>query len=128
VADGLSILMPVFNERATVDSAIEDALSAELPVERRELILGDDGSTDGTRELLAGKSLPENAKLLLHDRNLGKGPRCRRHSGTPAASLRRSSTPIWSTAPPISPSSSPRCWRAMPMSIFGTRAWASHTA
>ena len=48
---GLSILMPVYNERATVEAAIDDALSAELPVER-ELVVVDDGSTDGTTELL----------------------------------------------------------------------------
>src|SRR5687768_11367899 len=65
--------MPVFNERATVERAIEDALGAELPVERRELVLVDDGSTDGTRELLAAMTLPENVKLVLHERNLGKG-------------------------------------------------------
>ena len=52
MAGGLSILMPVFNERSTVEAAIEDALSAELPVASRELVIVDDGSTDGTRELL----------------------------------------------------------------------------
>ena len=52
MAGGLSILMPVFNERSTVEAAIDDALTAELPVASRELVVVDDGSTDGTRELL----------------------------------------------------------------------------
>jgi glycosyltransferase involved in cell wall biosynthesis len=73
MAGGLTILMPVFNERATIEAAVEDALSAELPVERRELVVVDDGSTDGTRELLAGRTWPQNVQIVFHDRNLGKG-------------------------------------------------------
>ncbi len=72
-AGGLSILMPVFNERATFEAAIEDALTAELPVPTRELVIVDDGSTDGTRELLRSKDWPENVKVVYHERNLGKG-------------------------------------------------------
>ena len=73
MSGGLSILMPVFNERSTVEAAIDDALTAELPVPRRQLVIVDDGSTDGTRELLASADLPENVKLVHHERNLGKG-------------------------------------------------------
>jgi glycosyltransferase involved in cell wall biosynthesis len=73
MAEGLSILMPVFNERSTVEAAVEDALSAALPVASRELVLVDDGSTDGTRELLQSRSWPENVELVFHDRNRGKG-------------------------------------------------------
>jgi glycosyltransferase involved in cell wall biosynthesis len=73
MAGGLSILMPVFNERGTVEAAIDDALTAELPVGARELIVVDDGSTDGTRELLAGREWPDGVKVVHHDRNLGKG-------------------------------------------------------
>jgi glycosyltransferase involved in cell wall biosynthesis len=73
MSGGLSILMPVFNELGTVEAAIEDALTAELPVKSRELVIVDDGSTDGTRELLAGRELPENVELVFHERNLGKG-------------------------------------------------------
>jgi glycosyltransferase involved in cell wall biosynthesis len=73
MAGGLSILMPVFDERATVEAAIDDALTAELPVPSRELIVVDDGSTDGTRELLASREWPDNVKVVFHERNLGKG-------------------------------------------------------
>ena len=73
MAEGLSILMPVFNERSTVEAAVEDALSAALPVASRELVLVDDGSTDGTREFLQSRSWPENVELVFHDRNRGKG-------------------------------------------------------
>jgi glycosyltransferase involved in cell wall biosynthesis len=73
MAGGLSILMPVFNERSTVEAAIDDALSADLPVESRELVLVDDGSTDGTRELLQSREWPENLTLVMHPRNRGKG-------------------------------------------------------
>jgi glycosyltransferase involved in cell wall biosynthesis len=73
MAEGLSILMPVFNERSTVEAAVEDALNAELPVASRELVLVDDGSSDGTREFLQGRSWPENVEIVFHDRNRGKG-------------------------------------------------------
>jgi glycosyltransferase involved in cell wall biosynthesis len=69
----LTILMPVFNERATIDAAIADALAAELPVETRELVIVDDGSTDGTREHLRDASRPENVHVVFHERNQGKG-------------------------------------------------------
>jgi len=65
--------MPVFNERPTVEAAIEDALSAELPVVRRQLVVVDDGSTDGTREFLASAQLPQVVTVVHHDRNRGKG-------------------------------------------------------
>src|SRR5436305_10785350 len=69
----LSILMPVFDERRTVERAIEDALGASLPVAQRELIVVDDGSKDGTRELLEERKAAPEIKLVVHDRNLGKG-------------------------------------------------------
>jgi glycosyltransferase involved in cell wall biosynthesis len=65
--------MPVFNERATVEAAIADALTAELPVSGRQLVIVDDGSTDGTRELLGSTDWPESVKVVFHERNLGKG-------------------------------------------------------
>jgi dolichol-phosphate hexosyltransferase len=73
MAGGLSILMPVFDERSTVEAAIDDALTAELPVSSRQLVIVDDGSTDGTRELLAGRDWPKNVEVVHHERNLGKG-------------------------------------------------------
>ena len=69
----LTILMPVFNERATIEAAIADALGAELPVAARQLVIIDDGSTDGTREWLAQASLPDEVELVLHAKNRGKG-------------------------------------------------------
>jgi dolichol-phosphate hexosyltransferase len=69
----LSILMPVYNERATVEEAIERALEAELPVESRQLVVVDDGSTDGTRELLRGREWPAEVEVHFRDTNGGKG-------------------------------------------------------
>ncbi len=69
----LSILMPVYNERATVVDAIERALEAELPVESRQLVVVDDGSTDGTRELLRERDWPAEVDIHFRDRNGGKG-------------------------------------------------------
>lgn len=69
----LSIIVPVFNELATVERAIGEMLDAELPVEARELLIVDDGSTDGTRELLFDTAWPASVHLLSHDTNRGKG-------------------------------------------------------
>ena len=69
----LSILMPVYNEQATIEAAVADALGAELPVEIRELIIVDDGSSDGTPRLLEEIAKKESVRVISHARNEGKG-------------------------------------------------------
>jgi dolichol-phosphate hexosyltransferase len=69
----LSVLMPVYNERSTIGRAIEQVLAAELPVAARELVVVDDRSTDGTREWLLAQEWPAEVRIVLHDRNHGKG-------------------------------------------------------
>ena len=73
----LSILVPVYNERSTIEQAIADIVDAELQVER-ELIIVDDGSTDGTREWLAEQIWPPDVSVVFADRNRGKGAAVRR--------------------------------------------------
>jgi glycosyltransferase involved in cell wall biosynthesis len=68
----LSILMPVYNERERVERAIAEVLATELPSEF-ELIVVDDGSTDGTREILRGGDWNERVRLFEHAQNQGKG-------------------------------------------------------
>jgi glycosyltransferase involved in cell wall biosynthesis len=65
--------MPVYNEGATIARAIEQVLAAELPIAARELVVVDDQSTDGTREWLLAQEWPAEVRLVLHDRNRGKG-------------------------------------------------------
>jgi glycosyltransferase involved in cell wall biosynthesis len=73
MAPKLSILMPVYNEVATVERAVDAVLAAELPV-TSELILVDDGSTDGTGRILAGAAWPaDRVRVFCHERNRGKG-------------------------------------------------------
>src|SRR4051794_23049548 len=64
--------MPVYNEAPTVERAIDAVAATELPVDF-ELIVVDDGSTDGTREILESRDMPEQVRLLRHDINRGKG-------------------------------------------------------
>ena len=68
----LTVLMPVYNEARTVERAIASVLDADgLP--ERELIVVDDGSTDGSAELLRSRDWPDSMRVLFHDRNQGKG-------------------------------------------------------
>src|SRR6201986_5651601 len=68
----LSILIPVHNERERVEQAIAEVLATELPSDF-ELIIVDDGSTDGTREILRNGDWGEQVRLFEHEHNQGKG-------------------------------------------------------
>jgi len=66
----LSVVIPCFNEAATILDLLERVRSA--PVSSKQIIVVDDGSSDGTRELLQGLQA-DDLTVLLHERNRGKG-------------------------------------------------------
>jgi dolichol-phosphate hexosyltransferase len=67
----LSIIMPVYNEESRLADALKQALNVDYPCET-ELVVVDDGSRDGTREIL--ERLDDvRATVVIHERNMGKG-------------------------------------------------------
>lgn len=67
----VSVIIPVYNELTTVEPAVKAVLAVK---EADEIIIVDDGSTDGTRDLYpAIQALDESIRVILHDRNMGKG-------------------------------------------------------
>jgi glycosyltransferase involved in cell wall biosynthesis len=66
----LSVVIPVYNEAKTVRELIARVLALSVPV---EVVIVDDGSSDGTREMLEQFRRVENVKIVYHGRNRGKG-------------------------------------------------------
>ncbi len=124
----LTILMPVFNEQGTIEAAVHDALGADLPVAARQLVIIDDGSTDGTREWLAAAALPDNVEVILHPKNKGKGAAIRTgldHArGTYSAIL---DADLEYAAADLGPVLEPLLAGKAKV-VFGTRAWTSQSS
>lgn len=66
----LSVVMPIYNEKDTLEKICERVRS--VPIEK-EIIMVDDGSTDGTRDLLRQYENADNIKVIYHAKNRGKG-------------------------------------------------------
>ena len=67
----LTIVIPCFNEKQTIRSIVDAVRSAPYP--QKEIIVVDDFSTDGTREILANELAGKIDRLVFHETNQGKG-------------------------------------------------------
>jgi glycosyltransferase involved in cell wall biosynthesis len=65
--------MPAYNERATIREIVAAVLAVDLGPIQKELIIVDDGSVDGTRDILAELDGTEGVRVFLQPRNCGKG-------------------------------------------------------
>jgi glycosyltransferase involved in cell wall biosynthesis len=78
----LSILIPVFNEANTIIPVLEMVSQADSCGLEKELIVVDDGSADGTRDILACLDAGKySARIFFHDKNQGKGAALRTGQG-----------------------------------------------
>jgi glycosyltransferase involved in cell wall biosynthesis len=123
----LTIAVPVFNERERVGQALKELLSTPLPVET-EVIVVDDGSTDGTWEQLAQLPLPDQVRLIRHKENRGKGAALR-------SALEAATGDVFvpfDADLEYDPSDLAGCLVPLIRDdadvVFGTRAFGSHTA
>jgi dolichol-phosphate hexosyltransferase len=123
----VSIVMPVFNERATIEQAIAAVVGAAVS-DSFELIVVDDGSSDGTVEILRNGDWPEQVRVLYHERNRGKGTALR----TAIAEVRGSYTTIMDADLEYDPGDIPSLLeplrRGDAEAVFGTRGFQSHSA
>lgn len=77
----LSIVVPCYNEKDNIVNLVKRVI--ESPIENKEIIVVDDCSTDGTREVLENEVKPLVDKIIYHDVNMGKGGAL--HTGFKAA-------------------------------------------
>ena len=66
----LSVIIPVYNEVATLEEILRRVRAVDIP---KEIILVDDGSTDGSRELLEQLGQADDVEVFFHSKNQGKG-------------------------------------------------------
>lgn len=67
----VSIIIPCFNEKDTIEELLRRVLAVEVPGIDKEIIVVDDGSTDGSAQLFSKNS--EHFKVIQHAKNMGKG-------------------------------------------------------
>jgi glycosyltransferase involved in cell wall biosynthesis len=67
----LSVLVPVYNERATIERLLNEVVAVDTGL-RLEVLVGDDGSSDGTRDILSRLTLP-GVRVIFMSENVGRG-------------------------------------------------------
>jgi dolichol-phosphate hexosyltransferase len=122
----LSVLMPAYNEAATIAEAVKSVLDVEYLVEM-ELVIVDDGSTDGTREVLAGLQ-DERVVTRRHASNRGKGAAIRTAAQAATGDYMIICDADLEYAPAEIPKLLQPVLRGDAQVVYGTRTFGSHTA
>lgn len=122
----LSVLMPAYNEQATLAAAVKRVLDVEYPCEM-ELVVVDDGSADRTAEVLARLHDP---RLVAHrhDRNHGKGAAIRSAAALATGDYMIICDADLEYAPEQIPSLLKPVLAGEAEIVYGTRTFGSHTA
>ena len=123
----LSILMPVFNEVSTLLPAVKEVLAVDYPCEV-ELVVVDDGSTDGTRELYDSIRDDPRIAVRLHDRNLGKGAAIRTAAEAASGDFLIMCDADLEYSPGDIPALLAPVLRGDAHVVYGTRTFGSHNA
>jgi dolichol-phosphate hexosyltransferase len=123
----LSILMPVYNEYATLSAAVKDVLAVNFPC-TFELVIVDDGSTDGTRDLYPSLTDDPRVTLALHERNQGKGAAIRTAAQRASGDYVIICDADLEYAPAQIPSLLQPVLRGDAEVVYGTRTFGSHNA
>jgi glycosyltransferase involved in cell wall biosynthesis len=123
----VTIVMPVYNELLRLERAIDAVLAAGIS-DDLELLIVDDGSTDGTRDILRDGAWPAQVRVIYHDKNRGKGAAIR----TALAEARGAYTTIMDADLEYEPSDIPALLEPLRSgdaeAVFGTRGFQAHSA
>jgi glycosyltransferase involved in cell wall biosynthesis len=66
----ITVIIPAFNEKNTIQEIVRRVQAMKMV---EEIIIVDDGSTDGTRDLISNLDGKNNVRIILHEKNQGKG-------------------------------------------------------
>lgn len=124
----LSVIMPAFNEAGTVLAAIDRALAVDMPVSARELVVVDDGSTDGTADVLRSRSWPDDVQIVIRPDNRGKGAAVRAGLESATGSMVAMLDADLEYDPADIAKMLPYLEDEHTDAVFGTRMWQAHSA
>ena len=119
--------MPVYNELNTLPSAVKDVLSVDYPCDV-ELVIVDDGSTDGTRDLYAALGSDPRVSIHLHEVNQGKGAAIATAAAVAQGDYVIPCDADLEYAPAEIPSLLAPVLRGEAEVVYGTRTFGSHNA
>ena len=122
----LSVLVPVYNEAATVETTLKRILDVAYPCDV-EIVIVDDGSVDATREIL-GRLTDPRLSVHLHERNHGKGAAIRTAAASATGDYMIICDADLEYAPEEIPSLLAPVLAGDATIVYGTRTFGSHTA
>lgn len=121
----LSVLIPVHNEERTLERVLD---AVERRPEVSEIVLVNDGSTDGTRHILQARTFSVPAQVIHHERNRGKGSAIRTAISAATSDLALIQDADLEYDPSDYPVLLAPFARPGVTVVYGTRSFSSHTA